>query len=591
MALLATIVCQNLYYVVGYMSAVKNRIRLNPFWALFGLCMLNLLFMHYYIAFTSRVEWIIGIMSYIDNFLAVIVDVGILFFFFYLLTWKRQKPALYICFVITWLWSFSNVLYSRFFSHYITLSAIGQIGSLFDETVQGSLMDGFRWIDLYYPLCLALFVYLAKYFVGLKSLFKKLALFFVVFVALDICYFTLFFLAKPERRKLDKFFTELYTRHFPVYVYSHSPSYTSFLRGSFFSFYDELALMHRGTMQLSATEKGIIETVIDDSKSSISLEGNGVGTKNLIFILVESYMSFTSDMLVEGREVTPFLNALKHDSIVCYNGQIQDNTTLGASSDGQFIYMTGLLPLRPIVTVSKARDVILPGLPKILGMESRMIIPTIASLWKQTDMCKQYGFDYLYTTADYPGKHKTNLNDEQVFELAMQKDKDSASPFFSVILTMTMHHPYIYEIDETFKIKDPSVPKELKCYLNACHYTDRQIGKYLEHLKATGLFDNSLIVIASDHPAHAPAFGDVSDDLPLYIVNVDEKAKETWYHGRGNQMDVYTTLLDLYGIESNWYGLGHSLFSPHYKNSLTEQKWDVSEWILYSDYFKTAPTR
>ena len=45
-------------------------------------------------------------------------------------------------------------------------------------------------------------------------------------------------------------------------------------------------------------------------------------TKNLIFILVESYMSFVSDMKIDGREVTPFLNALKNDSSVYFNSHM-----------------------------------------------------------------------------------------------------------------------------------------------------------------------------------------------------------------------------------------------------------------------------
>ena len=50
-------------------------------------------------------------------------------------------------------------------------------------------------------------------------------------------------------------------------------------------------------------------------------------------------------------------------------------------------------------------------------------------------------------------------------------------------------------------------------------------------------------------------------------------------------MDVYTTLLDILGCQSDWYGLGHSLLSSDYDYSVSDQTWDVSEWIILGDYF------
>jgi len=179
-----------------------------------------------------------------------------------------------------------------------------------------------------------------------------------------------------------------------------------------------------------------------DARQSLSFSSSSLlADKNVIFILVESYMSFTSEMMVNGQEVTPFLNSLKRDSTVYYNGNMNENVTIGESSDGQFIYMTGILPLRSVITVSKARFISLPGLPKVLGRDSRMIIPTTSTVWDQDEMCRQYGFDHYYSSTDYEGDHEVYLNDEQIFKMAMEKDKNAKQPFFSVILTMSMHQP------------------------------------------------------------------------------------------------------------------------------------------------------
>ena len=141
-------------------------------------------------------------------------------------------------------------------------------------------------------------------------------------------------------------------------------------------------------MNLSNDQTTQIDAEIRSSVLRTDTLRHGLATRNVILVIVESYMSFTSDLKVDGREVTPFLNSLKRDSTVYYNGRMHENVTIGESSDGQFIYMTGLLPLRSVITVSKARSCTLPGLATALNRESRMVIPTVSSMWNQDEMCR-----------------------------------------------------------------------------------------------------------------------------------------------------------------------------------------------------------
>ena len=301
-------------------------------------------------------------------------------------------------------------------------------------------------------------------------------------------------------------------------------------------------------------------------------------------------MSFVSNLRINGKEVTPFLNSLQQDSSVYYNRYMQENVTIGESSDGQFIYLTGLLPLRSTITISQARNISLPGLPKLLKKQSRMIIPTAASVWRQEEMCRQYGFDNLYTNTDYEKRHGSDLNDEQVFQLAQRLDYSNNKNFFSFIITMSMHQPYIEQIDSTFIIPVSSaIPEDLASYLSACHYTDYQIKKYFEHLKATGIYDKSLIIIAADHAVHCSDFGGVSKDLPFYIINAKGLIKDNLETQKCNQIDVYPTLLDLLGIKCKWYGMGNTLLLKKHERSISDKCWDISELIIRSNYFSLIP--
>lgn len=166
-----------------------------------------------------------------------------------------------------------------------------------------------------------------------------------------------------------------------------------FIRGSIRTTGGEVIINFQGTIKLS--EKQLEEIKYASNKAKNSCKSNisvNYSTTNIIFIIVESYMSLTSDLKVNVKEVTPFLNSLKHQATTYYNGNMCENVTIGESSDGQFIYMTGILPLQSDVTVSRVRRNTLPGLPKVLGRESRMIIPTTTAVWNQDEMCRQYGF-------------------------------------------------------------------------------------------------------------------------------------------------------------------------------------------------------
>ena len=151
-----------------------------------------------------------------------------------------------------------------------------------------------------------------------------------------------------------------------------------------------------------------------------------------------------------------------------------------------------------------------------------------------------------------------------------------------------MHQPYVNEIDSTFDVYEEGYSASLNHYLNACHFTDRQLRKYFDSLKKLGLYTNSLIVIASDHHVGSGAIelpNSISNRrLPLFIINGGDDLKNAWT-GECNQLDVYTTIMDLLNIRSTWLGLGHSLLSSGYNSSLTEKKWNISEWIIKSGYF------
>ena len=550
--------------------------------------------MHYSIFLSGNVERQIDFTVYVDNLNVVTCEVLFVFFIMSLLTKRNVRLATFLTALFTLLWSCCNVVYARFFFQYISVSAIGESGNLLDPFIFKCLIDGARWTDLYYlgSLLFSIFLFLKASFYKLRLFdFKWGILIMAILFGIDISSHVIYCLSSPSMRYFSYVKHRLSQELLSQQCYSAQPIYANFQRGSIRSLGYGIIENLSGTMVLTDIQKKAIQEEIDALKTMQECAKTHPNIRNVIFVLVESYMSFTVNMKVKGKEVTPFLNSLYRDSTVYYNGQMIPNITLGESSDGQFIYMTGLLPLRSSITVTKAKQYSYPALPRQMamkGMHTQMVIPTASSMWNQDVMCERYGIEKLYSTNDYKKSHSMYLSDDQIVDLADSVNRVTKQPFFSMVLTFSMHQPYVNEIDSTFNVYEESYPASLNHYLNACHFTDKQLQRYFDNLKKLGLYDQSLIVIASDHHVGSGALelpnSIVDRKLPLFIINGGDNLDNAW-DGECHQLDVYTTIMDLLNIKSIWRGLGHSLLSSSYKGSLTDKKWDMSEWIIKSGYF------
>jgi lipoteichoic acid synthase len=553
---------------------------------LFGLSVVNLLFMHGQMTMTVEYEYPFKVDAILSNVFSCLIDTTFFFLLSMLLTRGRVKGALLMTFILTALLSFCNVLYSRFFGHYLPNLAILQMGNLNDNDVMGSTLTGFRWQDLFYILWAVLFGWLYKRYdkVELKTQWlKTMGWLWGVMLAGVVAFILVLGLLHDHDLEIS------FVRFSPIkQQYTQAPNnmlYRSgFLRRALVCYDDFI----QTNLELDESQKEAIRREYTDYKQRTTT-ATVEGEKNLIFIIVESYLAQTSDLVVDGKEITPFMNRLKRDSMVYYNGHMHPNIDMGESSDGQFIYMTGLLPLKSEITINIAKDKTFCGLPAMLMKSgklkhSHIIVPTSPTFWEQDKMNEK-----MYSKFDYDKVLHGNedLDDEQVFAMATQVEASAPQPFFSLVLTMSMHNPYTKCVEHGFTLKDDSLSEEYRNYLVDCHYTDMQIERYIGGLKQRGLYDNSVIVITADHhahPVHLNMGSKVSDELPLYIINGGIDREHAWT-GRCNQLDVYTTLLDMFGIRSDWRGLGHTLLNANYQEYPIEKLQTLSDWIIRSNYF------
>lgn len=575
------------------MKRIKIHINWN-FLILFLMSVVNLLFVHHYFLRTIDLEVGSFKSSIIDNLIACLLDTTFILLVFWLITLRRLRISLALTFVVTLIWSFVNAFYARFFHQYLNWSSMGQAGNLSDTSVINSMLAEFHAIDLFYPIMAILFIlaYIRsrKKNITINSL-RAIIITWLICATLGVIAHAMY-IFHPNYGVVYALEKTMFT---PKKMDTMWPNWTFFHKGFFRKLVVD-QLTKEKEIKLTSEQLNEIEKAYSDHSLRVTSKTAPDNIKNIIFILVESYLSVTSDLVVDGKEITPNLNKLKHDSTVYFNSHMRPNVSIGESADGQFIYMAGLLPLHSEITVSKAKHDTIIGLPeqmkKILPeLKSYTLIPTNPSLWEQKPMTEAYGFDNLYSMIDYEAELKDNnngfLTDGMIFKYASIKDDSTPQPFFSLLLTMTMHQPYESFEKHGFEVTDKNLPQRYKNYLNNCHYFDMQIGKYFEELKAKGIYENSLIVIVADHDARSRYLdmeGKITDDIPIYIINGGFNPSEAW-HGECNQLDVYTTILDIMGIDSKWRGLGYTLLNKNYQNSVTTETQELSDKMIYSNYF------
>ncbi|MEQ8197796.1 MAG: LTA synthase family protein [Clostridiaceae bacterium] len=378
--------------------------------------------------------------------------------------------------------------------------------------------------------------------------------------------------------------------------------------------------------QLTAKEQEQIKNFYAKKNENIPDNGyKGIfAGKNLIVIQVESLENFVIGQTVNGQEITPNLNKLLKSSI--YFPKIFEQVNEGTSSDSDLMVNTGMLPLKKGSTFFRYPNRDYASLPKLLGeygYESTAIHPDKGSFWNYAEGLKGIGFNkfidyYSFNADEVIG---LGLSDETYFRQVVPMIKNMKQPFYAFTVTLTNHGPF--ELPE--KYKELNLTGELKDSLlgnsfETVHYTDKQIGLFIDELDKSGLLDNTVVVIEGDHTGVHKYYNDKVNEMQnpeswwldnnnssvpliIYQKNNPSPAKIDTF---GGQVDIMPTISYVMGIDESKYinnALGRNLLKTEKSFAyltngtlrgtlndddaeLYKQVFDISDIIIKSDYFK-----
>lgn len=481
---------------------------------------------------------------------------------------KRNYIALCINFLLT-IVLVGNVMFYDFYSDFVTLPVLGQTSNF--GQLGGSIIE-----ILNYKIILA-FVDIVFFFILLKKkslVFKTervthstRLLYFLLTIGV---FFANLHLAEKER-------PELLTRSFDrVMLVKNLGLYTH-------QVYDLTLQVKAGSQKALADSSKLQETEnyvkANQSEPNPNMFGVAKG-KNVIVVTLESLQTFLIGASVNGQEVTPFLNEFINESY--YFDNFFHQTGQGKTSDSEFLIDTSLYPLNRGAVFFTHGNNDYTATPEILrqqGYFTSVFHANNATFWNRNIMYSALGYDRYYNELDYKITPETNLNwglkDIEYFDQSVDILKTVNQPFYARFLTLTNHYPFTYDEDTKFIEPYNSSNGVFDRYL------DESIKKFIERLKAEGLYDDSIIVLYGDHygisEKHNRAMAQFLEKeqitefdtlnlqrTPLYIHIPRQTEGQTISKPTG-QIDMKPTILNLLGVDStNDIRFGHDMFSDEY---------------------------
>lgn len=261
---------------------------------------------------------------------------------------------------------------------------------------------------------------------------------------------------------------------------------------------------------------------------------------NIILILMESFSANAIEVLGGETGVTPNINRLSKEGILFSNMYANSFRT----DRGIVAVLNGYLA-QPTTSIMKypAKSQTLPSIAKSLqkkGYTSDMLYGGDINFTNMQSYFFSSGYSKVTADRDFPLKSrlsKWGANDDITFAHLYQSMTDNSrkEPFFSTFLTLSSHEPFEVPYN---RLKDP--------YLNSVAFTDSCLGDFIDKLKKLPLWNNTLIVLVSDHGFRYPASVKEHDPKRYHIPML-------WLGGAikeprvianyGNQTDLAATLL------------------------------------------------
>ena len=279
----------------------------------------------------------------------------------------------------------------------------------------------------------------------------------------------------------------------------------------------------------------------------VEASDSSMGKRNVVIVLMESMSARLMQSYGQEKTLTPFLDSLYSQSRSYrnfYSSGIHTNHGITAT-----LYSFPTVLNRNAMKGSKIPRYV--GLPDVLaknGSRNMFFMSHESQYDNMNAFFRTNGFHEIYAQEDYPAEEVVNsfgVPDAFLFKYALNKISEKAKdkqPFFSVILTISNHPPYI--IPDGFKSQTLEPEDQI------VEYADRAIADFMQQAKKEPWYNNTIFVFLGDH---GKIVGTPECEMPQSYNNVPlmiygEGVEPQIVTELASQVDVAPTLLSMLGI-------------------------------------------
>ncbi|MBD5432477.1 MAG: LTA synthase family protein [Lactobacillus sp.] len=516
---------------------------------------------------------------------AAILLIGIGLFF-------KGRKSYWIMVIIDFLlslWLFSNILYYREFSDFLSMSIIKTSGSTSDNLGKSIVgithgTDFLCFLDIaiiILLICLKVFKFdVRRLKFRIPILVEVLAL---TFMGLNLT------MAQADRSGL---LTRTFDNNYIV----------KYLGMNDFAVYDGIKTAQTDAIMAKANHNDLksVQNYIKKNYVAPNPEYYGVAKgKNVLVIHLESFQQFLIDYKYKGKEVTPNLNKLYHENDTISFDNFFNQVGQGKTSDAEMMIENSLFGLQSGSAMSSyGTSNTFQATPAILdqtgGYTSAAMHGGAGSFWNRDNAYKSFGYDYFMPLNYYTNKkgyyNGYGIKDKIFFDQSIKYIEHLPQPFYLKMITVTNHYPYDLSKEDTTIGKTKTGDETVDGYIQTAHYLDQAIGELMDYLQKTGLEKNTLIMLYGDHygisgnhhKASAELLGKSSfndfDNLQFQRVPLMfhmPGLKGGINHTYGGEIDVRPTLFNLLGVnDKDYIQFGHSLLSKNAPQIVAQRNGD-----------------
>lgn len=500
---------------------------------------------------------------------------------------RRTRAAYvtgYLIYLLLSILLFANVVYYQEFTDFLTIDTIlgaGKVASGLGE----SAIRLFRPHDILYFLdCIAVLAALLIKKIPLDTRPVRGKFAFMTTIASLLFLLGNIALAETSRPGL---LTRTFSRDYLV----------KYLGINAYTVYDGIKTYQVSQIraQASPNDMAVIADKLKQQPKEKNEETFGLAKgKNIIYVHLESAHQFLIDYKLKDEngiehEVMPFVNSLYHSNNSFSFDNFYHQVSAGKTSDAETLLENSLFGLNQGSLFSqlggKNTFNAAPALlDQKLGYTTAAFHGNAGNFWNRNETYKKFGyqhfFDASYFKLDDENSFQYGLHDKPFFQQSVKYLEHLQQPFYAKFLAVSNHYPFseLPEAENGFP-KVNTGDSTIDGYFATANYTDTAIKEFFDYLKASGLYENSMIVLYGDH--YGISDSRIKDTKELFskedwttfdtiqaqkvplIIHIPGQDKGTINHTYGGQVDVLPTLLNLIGYESDHLMLlGQDLLSP-----------------------------